>query len=266
LAEGAAGPVDYVNPQYQAYAAYLLGRISVARGQPAQARLDFARALAVTEGQLGDKVGQARSQLQLAQIEMGAGQPDAAWAKGHLALALLAGSQAHRDLLQTHQLLSQLAKQRGDLTAALAHFEAFHAGYERSFNEESARKARLLAVRHEVDLARAEAQRERMENARLTEALAEIGLRLRRSEVTTAAHDGAPRPEDLRGLGLTPREAEVLYWVTQGKTNDDVGLILALSMSAVKKHLGRIYDKLGVDNRTAAADAVRRRRTPDLAA
>ena len=59
---------------------------------------------------------------------------------------------------------------------------------------------------------------------------------------------------------LTPREAEVLYWVTQGKTNEDVGQILALSMSAVKKHLGRIYDKLGVDNRTAAADAARRRR------
>ena len=262
LAAGAAGPIDYVNPQYRAYAAYLSGRISVARGQPAQARLDFARALEVTEGQLGDKVGQARSQRELAQIEVAAGQLDAAWAQGQLALALLEGSQAHRDLLQTHRLLSEVAKRRGDLAAALAHFEAFHAGYELSFNEESARKARLLAVRHEVDLARGEAERERLENARLTEALAEIGSRLRRSEGAgpqNLPHDGPPRPEDLRGLGLTPREAEVLFWVTQGKTNEDVGQILALSMSAVKKHLGRIYDKLGVDNRTAAADAARRR-------
>ena len=64
----------------------------------------------------------------------------------------------------------------------------------------------------------------------------------------------------LQALGLTPREAEVLYWVTQGKTNEDVMQIIGTSLSAVKKHLGRIYDKLGVDNRTAAADAVRRRR------
>ncbi len=43
-------------------------------------------------------------------------------------------------------------------------------------------------------------------------------------------------------------------------TNSDVTLILSTSISAVKKHLGRIFDKLGVDNRTAAADAARRRR------
>ena len=63
------------------------------------------------------------------------------------------------------------------------------------FNEESARRARLLALRHEVALARA-----------------------------------------------------------------DVTLILDASMSAVKKRHGRIFDKRGVDNRKAAADAVRRRR------
>lgn len=49
----------------------------------------------------------------------------------------------------------------------------------------------------------------------------------------------------------------MLFWVTQGKTNDDVMLILGTSVSAVKKHLGRIYDKLGVENRTAAANAAR---------
>ena len=140
------------------------------------------------------------------------------------------------------------------------------AGYATCFNDESAHKARLLAVRHEVDLARADALRERIENARLTEALAEAGARPRHSEgLAAGALGNAPpalprRPEDLRGLGLTPRDAEVLFWVTQGQTHVDVTLILNASMSAVKKHLGRIFDKLGVDNRTAGAYAVRRRR------
>jgi DNA-binding CsgD family transcriptional regulator len=162
--------------------------------------------------------------------------------------------------MQAHSLLSAVAKAQGDLAAALRHHEAFHAGYERCFNEESARKARLLAVRHEVDLARGEAQRQRLENARLTEALAAIGARLQSVDKSAARGSGSQpaRPEDLQALGLTPREAEVLFWVTQGKTNDDVTVILGTSMSAVKKHLGRIYEKLGVENRTAAANAARR--------
>ena len=66
-------------------------------------------------------------------------------------------------------------------------------------------------------------------------------------------------------LGLTPREAEVLYWVTEGKTNEDVAAILGTGLPAVKKHLGKVYDKLGVENRTAAAAAVRRRVAPGTA-
>lgn len=258
--------LDFVNHQYDAYASYLGGRIAMALGDAVRARRAFERALGVAQGPLADLVGQARARFQLAQIDVQAGRFDAAWAQGLQALALLGDSQAQRDVMQTHQLLSAVAKTRGDLAEALRHHEVFHAGYARCFNEESARKARLLAVRHEVDLARADALRERMENARLTEALAEAGARLRHSEGLVAGALGkAPpalpmRPEDLRGLGLTPREAEVLFWVTQGKTNVDVTLILDASMSAVKKHLGRIFDKLGVDNRTAAADAVRRRR------
>ncbi len=52
---------------------------------------------------------------------------------------------------------------------------------------------------------------------------------------------------------LTPREAEVLYWVTKGKTNKDIGDILGSSPMTVKKHLERVYIKLGVETRTAAA-------------
>jgi DNA-binding response OmpR family regulator/DNA-binding CsgD family transcriptional regulator len=54
-------------------------------------------------------------------------------------------------------------------------------------------------------------------------------------------------------FGLTAREAEVLYWVAKGKINRDIGDILGASPATVKKHLERIYAKLGVETRTAAA-------------
>ncbi len=52
---------------------------------------------------------------------------------------------------------------------------------------------------------------------------------------------------------LTPKEAEVLYWVVKGKTNKDIGDILGSSPATVKKHLEHIFIKLGVETRTAAA-------------
>ncbi|MBT0570882.1 response regulator [Curvibacter sp. CHRR-16] len=52
---------------------------------------------------------------------------------------------------------------------------------------------------------------------------------------------------------LTAREAEVLYWVVKGKTNKDIGDILGSSPMTVKKHLERVFVKLGVETRTAAA-------------
>jgi len=56
----------------------------------------------------------------------------------------------------------------------------------------------------------------------------------------------------LQTLGLSPREAEVLAWVAQGKTNADTGSILGMSELTVKKHLVHVFEKLGVDNRNAA--------------
>ena len=58
---------------------------------------------------------------------------------------------------------------------------------------------------------------------------------------------------------LTPKEAEVLYWVVKGKINRDIGDILGSSPMTVKKHLERIFAKLGVETRTAAAGMVMRR-------
>ncbi|MEW6705250.1 MAG: response regulator transcription factor [Pseudomonadota bacterium] len=54
-------------------------------------------------------------------------------------------------------------------------------------------------------------------------------------------------------FGLTGREAEVLYWVVKGKTNRDIGEILGTSPRTVNKHLEHVFEKLGVETRTAAA-------------
>jgi DNA-binding CsgD family transcriptional regulator len=44
-----------------------------------------------------------------------------------------------------------------------------------------------------------------------------------------------------------------LHWVAAGKSNAEMAEILGISSSTVGKHLERIYQKLGVENRTAAA-------------
>lgn len=52
---------------------------------------------------------------------------------------------------------------------------------------------------------------------------------------------------------LTYREAEVLIWISKGKSNKDIAEILDLSPRTVNKHLEQIFIKLGVENRASAA-------------
>jgi len=52
---------------------------------------------------------------------------------------------------------------------------------------------------------------------------------------------------------LTRREAEVLRWIAQGKTNREIGQILDISPRTVNKHLEQVFEKVGVENRTTAA-------------
>jgi DNA-binding CsgD family transcriptional regulator len=57
----------------------------------------------------------------------------------------------------------------------------------------------------------------------------------------------------LASLKLTPREAEVLFWISQGKSNHDIGVILGAKTGTICKHVEHIFGKLNVENRTAAA-------------
>lgn len=93
--------------------------------------------------------------------------------------------------------------------------------------------------------------------------LAAVEARLARSEAIEARvqaasanggfHPDFTRHEPLMALGITNREAEVLLWVAQGKSNGDVAGILGMSEKTVKKHMGNIFEKLGIENRNAAA-------------
>ena len=67
--------------------------------------------------------------------------------------------------------------------------------------------------------------------------------------------NGDRGPQALLALGLTAREAEVLYWITEGKTNPEIAIILDSSINTVKKHANNLFTKLGVETRTAAARA-----------
>jgi DNA-binding NarL/FixJ family response regulator len=95
------------------------------------------------------------------------------------------------------------------------------------------------------------------------ELLASITARLQRQnhyDARTKAQLGAMKfsPDfssatPLEALGLSPREAQVLLWIAQGKTNEEIGLILGAARNTVKKHVLHILEKLEVETRNAAA-------------
>lgn len=60
-------------------------------------------------------------------------------------------------------------------------------------------------------------------------------------------------PKPLEELGLTPRQAEVLYWICQGKSNAEIAVILRIKVRTVVFHVSQILKILGVTNRTEAA-------------
>ncbi len=78
-----------------------------------------------------------------------------------------------------------------------------------------------------------------------------------RTRLTRAAHQ-RPAALDfssaapLEKLGISPREAEVLLWMAQGKANHDIATIIGCTHATVKKHSIHLFEKLGVETRGAA--------------
>lgn len=63
---------------------------------------------------------------------------------------------------------------------------------------------------------------------------------------------GFDEPKELPPRVLSTREEEVLAWMSEGKTNGEIGEILDISLHTVKRHVERILQKLAVPNRSAA--------------
>jgi len=110
-------------------------------------------------------------------------------------------------------------------------------------------------------------QLRRMAETRTSRGVATVDVAGRRLEITFLSSLG---PEELlfriselsrsadelvlqRALLLTAREAEVLRWLSCGKSNREIGEIMNISPRTVNKHLEQIFVKLGVENRAAAA-------------
>jgi len=94
------------------------------------------------------------------------------------------------------------------------------------------------------------------------ELLATVRTRLARrhahqAEVASARSASGFKPDfksskPLESLGLTRREAEVLLWVAQGKSNGDISILLGMAEKTVKKHMTNVFNKLGLEGRNAA--------------
>jgi len=104
-----------------------------------------------------------------------------------------------------------------------------------------------------------ERDRERLELLR-----PHLGFLYRQSCADTAASQPssltmrlAPVAREPVPAGLTAREAEVMHWLSCGKTDAEIAALLSISPRTVHKHLEHIYVKLGVETRTAAVMRVR---------
>lgn len=58
--------------------------------------------------------------------------------------------------------------------------------------------------------------------------------------------------EAAKSFGLTPREAEILFWISEGKTRPEMGAILGISWRTIAKHMEHLFAKLRVENRLEA--------------
>ena len=59
-------------------------------------------------------------------------------------------------------------------------------------------------------------------------------------------------PATSAALGLTGREAEILFWISESKTNPEIATVLGISPRTIHKHVEHLFAKLNVANRLEA--------------
>lgn len=90
-----------------------------------------------------------------------------------------------------------------------------------------------------------------------------IGVYFNRPARPTTVPTSTPAPsteinyEQIKKIGLTQREHDVLVKMAEGLSNQEIGAALFLSESTIKTHVSNILFKLDVKRRTAAIQAAK---------
>jgi DNA-binding CsgD family transcriptional regulator/tetratricopeptide (TPR) repeat protein len=237
-----------------AHALHGLARIAAARGDRNRACKLENTAITVAR-ECGAKSDSAKFLCQLGRFTLEQGDADAALLHGREALQCSAATTGIiPSELDARRLIADAFAAKGDAAEAFMAHREFHERFAAANDARKTMQSRVLAVQYQLDLAQRDAAHARLENAKLSEALAEVAARLEaeRSGKPTAVPKEVT-PESLRPLGLSRRESEVLLWVARGKTNDEIAMILGCGAETVKSHLKRIYQQLDVTNRAAAS-------------
>jgi len=182
--------------------------------------------------------------------------PAHALAAAHRGLRATAKAKSPTEITaELHDLAARASERCGDWPGAARHYQKAFATQRRFASQRNREYSESVALHRELAQTRHQAEMARLENVRLSEALAQIAARLESGHTRTPAPvaTGDIHPDSFRGLGLRPREAEVLLWLIHGKSNVEIATILGCSTETVKSHLKRIYTQLDVTNRTAAA-------------
>jgi DNA-binding CsgD family transcriptional regulator len=172
---------------------------------------------------------------------------------------------AHRNLCDRARLdaLSRALDDHNDGPVAVLLLEqsgVLHAAHERA--------ERLLArISRDHSAINALRSWARLQRVRATDGALPLRLEVLGSELQARFLHGAPgipdaislspcalrRPQSLRALGLTHRQADVLHLLWRGGSNADIARTLGVTEHTVRHHLEDIYRRLDVNSRTAAA-------------
>jgi DNA-binding CsgD family transcriptional regulator len=202
------------------------------------------------------------NRLALCQGELALARGDATAALAYTrdALAQAQTSAAQKYICQAHDLAGRAEMALGKFTEALASLEKSVAiaeaiGYRAGL-------WRTLATLSKLYRQLGRLQPARQAHTRAAEALTSILMTVHDPDIVRLLHE-LPEVQAIvvagrharRGYpaGLTEREAQVLRLVAHGQTNHEIAAALVLSERTVNSHLVRIFNKLGVNSRAAAA-------------
>ncbi len=84
-----------------------------------------------------------------------------------------------------------------------------------------------------------------------------VGMRLTRVKVIVAGPDFTLDEVELKRLGISKREYEVLELISQGLSNQEIAEKLFVSLSTIKTHSANLFMKLDASRRTQAVQKAR---------